>query len=595
MKSDSHINKYSIRLKRVLDKNEEHLFYIFLVGNLIPIYFTPYIGSLDGPKHLQIANIIKELWMGNELFKQYFEFSAFYVGNVLGHYLLAIFRLVFPAWLSEKLLLTFYIVSIATGFRYLIKGINVKPNYVYFFIFPFTYTSLFIMGFYNYSIAFGFLFIATGYYLRHQPNLLPHNIIILILFVLLTYYSHFFVYIFLLTILVFLFLSHNITNLSTVGRNYIPQFFRNLILSVLVVLPSLLLALLYLKLILKNPASDNELQFMDRWLHLKELKVLIGYVGTIELNYTSKLFWILILLNIIIFIQMFLPRNTVKYDHVKNIVANKDTYVWGILVMIFFLLYFIIPNNANAAGNILNRTVIFSLYLWVIWLSIKNMPAIINVLLLIYLAFNMYVMYSFHIEQRKNINCVIENIKAVEEFIPDNSLFLGKNYYNGWLYYHFEAYIGTDKPILNIESKAISPLFAVKWNTKMPQTFLGPYYSHEYTSVSNIPNVAGNNITNYIAIVDKNEFIKNNQNNNIKELIELYYTERKDIDNCLVALYEVSILDEIEAIKSEISNEAQTISRLQTKSYETGVPLNDLLMREAIWYYKLNSQKKVDN
>ncbi|MCK9452476.1 MAG: hypothetical protein M0Q90_12350 [Bacteroidales bacterium] len=528
---------------------------------------------------------MKEIWLGNDLFKMYFEISAPYVGNVSGHYILAILRLFLPARIAEKILLSLYVVLLATGFRYLVKGISKTINFSYLLIFPFTYTFLLMMGFYNYSLAFGFLFFALGYYIRHQDNLRLDKLLILSILVLFTYYSHVFVYGFLLMAIGILFINFHVSTYIKERSFDFRYFFIRLSKVLIAIMPSLILAGFYINLILQHPAGKSALGMFDRWEFLTQMKILVGFVGLEEIPYTQKFFWLLLSLTALSILSIIIRVFNRNFSYVNS--NYNQELVWALLVLVFFALYFFMPNNLNAAGNVLNRILIMALYFLLIWLSIKKMPFIVNFVILLFIAYNSFSIYRIHIKHRQHYDKVITEIKAIEQHIPENSVFLSKNYLEGWVTYHFQTYIGTDSPILNIYSQAISPLFVVKWSETMPQTFVGTNFSHDYTGVSNIPDVSGTVLTDYITIVGKEEFIKGNDDKPLMEAISQYYKEVEDVDNSLVALYKLNIRDEIEEVKSNLSGNQRTIKRLQIKSSETGVPLEDLIMREALWNIKI--------
>lgn len=571
-------------LKAALKGKEKYLFIVFLILNLLPFYFTQYIGSLDGPKHLQIANIMVELWKGNELFQSYFEFSAPYVGNVSGHYLLAIFRLFLPAWMSEKLVLSLYVILLATGFRYLVKGVSKTINYSYFLIFPFTYTFLFMMGFYNYSLAFGFMFFALGYFVRHHTNLNWKKNLILSFLVLLTYYSHIFVYGFLLFSLGILYIKNQLVsqteNASFKFKSVASDFLR----LFLAVLPSLILAGFYVNLILQYPTGDSEGILIERWEFLKQMKILVGFIGVYEIPYTSMIFWLIMgLLGLNIGLILLKVNRFKKYRNDHNF---QNDIVWGVIVVVLFSLYFLMPNNLNAAGNVLNRLLIIALYFLIVWLSIRKIPQILNIFILLFLLFYGISLYGRQIEQRQHYDEIIKEIKQVESNLPENCTFLSKNYYKGWVSYHFQTYIGTGKPIVNVYSQAISPLFAVKWSENRPLTYVGCEFAHDYTAVFTATSATKTMNTEFITVVGKDDFFNESEGNPLMQVIDLYYTERQDLSNDLVVVYELNIQDKVDSIKSIISEDVEVVKDLELKSSELGVPLEELITRQALYHFK---------
>ncbi|PKP50004.1 MAG: hypothetical protein CVT92_14755 [Bacteroidetes bacterium HGW-Bacteroidetes-1] len=566
---------------------ENLLFYLFLLGNLVPLFYSYYVGSLDGPKHLQIANIIKELLSGNELFAKYFELSPIYTANLFGNYFIALLRFIFPAWLSEKILLSFYVILLATGFRYLIYSITEKPNLSYFLIFPFTYTSLFLMGYYNYSIAFGFFFYTVGYYIRNYNNMNILTVCKFMILILLTYYSHFFVYIFLLGVLGALTLNAILFEYKRKGVFELKALVNRISKVILAFSPSLILSFLYLRLILKQPVSE-EGNLINRLADLSELRILIGFVHTEELPMTRFLF--LTLLALVVFTLIVLIS---KYFVKRNNNPNENTFnneklVWSFFVVFFFGLYFLMPNNLNASGNILPRILIFAIYFLLVWLSLTRTPFWINIFIVAAILYYGITNYPIHVKYRQQFDKLIMEIKTIEQELPANCILLSKNYMDNWVMYHFQTYIGTDKPILNLYSQSISPLFAINWSEARPLSFVGAKYAHDFTEVYNLPDAKGTFFSEYIAILGKSEFDNLPETNELKTLLLRDYKVRSDIQNSLLTLYQLDIMDDIEFIMDSITKDQPYFEKLKHKALSTGLALEDVKLREAIWLYDSN-------
>lgn len=561
---------------------EKYFFLILIFANATPLLYTYYIGSLDGPKHIQIANIIKELWMGNPLFDKFFEFSPYYTANVLSHYILAFERLLLPAWLSEKLLLLFYVIMLPIGFRYLVFSLTTQPGWGYFLILPTTYTSLFFLGFYNYSLAYVFLFLSIGYYVRNHRSMNWRKMLILMCLILLTYYSHFFVYGFLMIILGLIFLHHLIFAMvdAPIGKRrlLLIQKIRDILLPAL---PSLIMALAYFDLILRQPTSQEALDF-DRWNYLVGFRMLIGFIIPIELPMTTFLFWVVLAIftYTAVLILIDVKRSRLELP-LKNIIRSNK-FLWTLITLFFFLLYFLMPNSLNAAGNILTRIIIMALYILLIWLSLRKNHYIVNILIVIVILVYAIVNYQKHIFYRMELDKTIVKIKEIEDKIPENSVIACKNYLDSWNAFHFQSYIGTDKPFFNINSLAISPLFAVKWKEERPQTFIGTKFSDAYTYFINVPNASGTFIADFIAITGKSDFEKTPDSDKFKSILIENYQRIAEAGNSVVVLYRLDIEDELIRIQDSLRNDIFTLDHIREVSKKIKVSEDDLMKRKAI-------------
>jgi hypothetical protein len=579
-------------MKRITTKINEHyfhaiLFYVFLAANLTPLFFTYFVGSLDGPKHLQIANIITELWKGNDLFADYFELSPKYTANIFGHYFLASLMMGLPAWLAEKLLLSFYVILLATGLRYLIFSITKKPGYSYFLIFPLTYTSLFLMGYYNYSIAFGFLFFSVGYYIRNYSNMSWLRVIKLMVLILLTYYTHFFVYGFLIFTLGAYTLHDIFICYLKRGKIEMKPIINKLKKLVLAALPTLILSVAYLKLILEQPTSDGGNEF-NRWAYLSEFRILMGFVPSEELPMTRFLFWVILILVLYIAGTLLFKYIRTKQASLNFNVFHFEKLFWGFMVFTFFGFYFLMPNNLNSSGNILPRILIMALYLLLVWLSIYKTNFLVNLSVIVAILYYTSTNYSIHVKYRQQLDKIITELKIIEDVIPSNSIIMNCNYLDSWNMYHFQSYIGIDKPLLNINSKAISPLFSVKWREDRPQTFIGAKYSDSFSSYMNLPNVKGTAFAEYVTVVGKWRFENLSNDDSFKSLILRDYIKCKDVENPIVELYSLRIEEDLQVIMDRIKKDKELVRRFKESEKVTKVPFEDFVLRESIWIYEKN-------
>ncbi|MDC1352957.1 hypothetical protein N8155_01290, partial [Flavobacteriales bacterium] len=142
------------------------------------------------------SNLINELLLNPySNISQYFEFNSALITNFSGHFLLSFFNWFLPAFFAEKVFLVLYALGIPYSLRYLIKQINPTGIGLSYFSFPIIYSTVFLLGFYNFSIALVFFFFALGYWYKHQDNMTKFSRkLILAGLILLTLFSHLFVF-----------------------------------------------------------------------------------------------------------------------------------------------------------------------------------------------------------------------------------------------------------------------------------------------------------------------------------------------------------------------------------------------------------------
>ncbi len=140
-------------------KKEKLLFYTCILLNALPILLFRFFPSMDGPAHLYNANILRQLWLGqSEVLQQWYAVNPALIPNWTSHFLLAVFGLVLPAFLAEKLLLLLYVIGLPLAFRGLVTRLAPGQKVLVYLIFPFVYHYLFCLGFYNLALSIILLF-----------------------------------------------------------------------------------------------------------------------------------------------------------------------------------------------------------------------------------------------------------------------------------------------------------------------------------------------------------------------------------------------------------------------------------------------------
>ncbi|MDP3443683.1 MAG: hypothetical protein Q8T08_12560, partial [Ignavibacteria bacterium] len=376
--------------------------------------------------------------------------------------------------------------------------------------------------------------------------------------ILLTYYSHFFVYGFLVITLGAYTLYNIFICYLKRGWSEIKYDITKVKKLTVAVLPSLILSIAYLKLILEQPVSDGGNEF-NPWTYLSEFRILMGFVPTEELPMTRFLFWFvfaLVLFNAGVLLFKYIR---IKQTNPNFNIFHSEKLFWGFMVFTFFAFYFLMPNNLNSSGNILPRILIMVLYLLLVWLSIYKTHLLINISIIVAILYFSCTNYSIHIKYRQQLDEIIANLKIIEDVIPSNSIIMNSNYLDSWNMYHFQSYIGIDKPLLNINSLAISPLFSVKWHESRPQTFIGAKYSDSFSSYMNLPDVKGTAFAEYVTVVGKWRFENFSDDDSFKSLILRDYIKCKDVENTLVELYSLKIEEDIQVIKDSIKEDQELV------------------------------------
>lgn len=572
--------------------SEKFIFTLFLVGSIVPLFFVRYVPSLDGPKHLFVGQVVKQLWLGNGFFEQFYALNPLYNGNVLGNYLIAFFMLLLPAWLAEKLFLVLYIVVLATGFRQLQIAIAGKASHMGVLVFAFVYTSLFMLGYYNFSLAIGILFFALAFWVRHYKAFTLTKGLVLSTLLLLCYYAHIFVFGFLLLLIGFHILFNYIAAVRQPAA--FRLFLKRAFLAFSMALPALALAFFYVQVIMKYPAAEGSGGgLLDKWNYLAEMRMLVGYSQRLELPVTGLVFWSLVGLVIIGLLWRLKgwyaakkSMNTVFSGHFL-----KPTDFWLLVALLFVLVYFLSPSNLNAAGSVSIRIAILLFYFLLLWIVIQPYPkSVVWMAVVAVLVFGIKQKIT-HTDQLQQFHVYIDEIKSVEKLMLENTLVLTANFSPNWMRYHFRNYLGSDIPLVDVNSPSCSRLFTINWkNQERPFMFVGARSAYYFQGPLSPPQSTSTIIAEFVVVTGHVEFLKKPEDDKVKAIVMRDYEPVHTSYNGHVGLYRFKGLQLIDDIRNNLNNDPASAEGLRRKASELNIPYEEALLRDALWIYDNEKQ-----
>ncbi|MFH1118859.1 MAG: hypothetical protein V1775_03495 [Bacteroidota bacterium] len=563
--------------------SEKKVFLLFLLANLIPVSLTRFIGSLDGPQHLYISNVIVQLLKGNGFYQQFYNVNPPIVGNILGNYFLAFFNLFLQAWVAEKILIITCLVLFVTGFRYLVNSINGKSGYLTLLIFPFSSHTFLMLGYYNFSLAIALLFFALGYWVKYYKILTIRRAIVFFGLLTLTYYAHIFVFAFLLMMVglytTFIFI-HEFIN----GR---PQTFRNFLVragfALACAVPGLVLAYLYLEIIPDIGPSAGADNVFDHWAYLRELNMLAGFDFLIEKKYTKMLFLIIIftILAVLIFRAFRLVKEYRQGEKIGSKIFKVNDF-WFLLASLFLCFFFYFPNQMSIPPRV--SILFFSLL--ILWIALQEFPPKLAFIPLGFVIFIGISLNTIRVSFLIQADIVIREIQSLEKLVPENTLMMTANYSDNWVFYHFRNYLGTEKPLVDLRSPACADVFAVNWtHRKRPFTFVGGKDAAIFTENFNKTGYYPTLIAEYVAIVGYEQLADVDPEDKTKKLLSrdfqlVYVTPTKT-----TALFKFIGWEKVNHNRLYLMKNPEFYKLLTEKAKKFGVPFEDVLLRDAIWSY----------
>ena len=154
-----------------LIENEPLLFWFMTILFLVPIWFSNFLPTQDGPAHLYNSHILKNIFTGipSDVVSGFYDLNSTPTPTWFLHIILAGLQFFFSPLVAEKLVVTILIFSLPTATRFAVGKIDQTMKPLAWLAFPMTYSALFYFGFYSMCFSvpcFLFTFGAVLQYLR---------------------------------------------------------------------------------------------------------------------------------------------------------------------------------------------------------------------------------------------------------------------------------------------------------------------------------------------------------------------------------------------------------------------------------------------
>lgn len=449
--------------------NEKAFFYLLILIGLAPLIFTRYYLTLDGPGHIYNGNIIKELLLGNHVeFTNLFKFNTLPVPNWISHFLFAFLNLIFPDYISEKLVLGSYLVLFPLFFRKIILWFAPENKAFSYLGLLFAHNHLLYLGSYNLVFALVAFFMTTYFILTRVHKVNFRQITILTLLFLLVYFSH--MLILMVTVVVAIFLPIASFKSEKTENGWIVTnwelFYSKLKVILIALLPTLILGCVYiLKVDSLEKAGRIDLKELLNWII--DVRPLLTLCYCTDWKYFTHVLSALFILMAGINVFLLVKTNcSITDKKLKiNIPTPRFSFIWFLFFVAFTILFLIVPN-----ANVLPERLIILVFIFLcFWLATQSYPrwlhyTAIFIIVVIQLTFSFW-----HTRAMRDTSRQIELMKEVTQHVEAGSLLLPFNYAynNNWLHMHSPGYFGSGKPIAVIENYEGSlQWFPVNWKLK---------------------------------------------------------------------------------------------------------------------------------
>lgn len=438
---------------------------------LLPVWLPGPFVTLDGPVHLYNSRLIRNLFLDDELVKQFYRWNTIPEPNWTGHLFLAVTGFVFSSGTALKLLMSGIIVLTASGYRNLIIQSSSNQAWSSWLIFPWLYSFPFLLGFFNYSIGVALFPWFIILWMKDQELQTARNFSLLFILALLIYFSH---------IVVFGLAVIAAACISIRQLNREIRLLRLIFLSA----PFVLLAIVFVFHSGTKGMHDDysRLPLTEQLLNFGCARPLLIYDFEKELPtgfaYASIF---LILIGIAI--------------HQKTV----NRYFRPVLgfVIIVTGLHFVLPDSI-ASGGILTVRLAQCSFLALIWLFACTNPSYMLRRLAAGISVGFTLMFfSMHHDTNRNLSAEASTYIDAASHIPSGSVVLPLNYSTNWLHANFCGFAGAEQHLIMLDNyEANQEHFPLLWQKGFnPETTYGNFAS------SNKPCVNLNDVRKPDAII----------------------------------------------------------------------------------------------
>ncbi|HRZ42843.1 MAG TPA: hypothetical protein P5228_09105 [Bacteroidales bacterium] len=451
-------------------KYEPWLFAILVLAGTMPILLNRYFVTLDGPAHLYNAILIRELLTGDhQEIHNLFVLNDFPVPNWSGHFLMAMFSMVLPAWMAEKIVFLACFTLLPLFFRKLVLHLYPGNTLLTYPIILFAHNQLLYFGFLNMSLGILFMIMTAWLFVRYLNQLTWKNVLIISLLLLMIWFSHIMVFMITLGVLVVLVLitiprkeeGNGSLTFSLTGTG------RKILLIAIAAIPAILLSVLYfIRIDSLEPSNKLPLPELLRWI--VDVRPLLALAYNSKWTpWTNLLFlWFMMAMAGSIWLWF---RNHGPFRG-KNLMRGFSLNIsglWMLVWMAFLLLFLVLPNSI-----LLTERLIYLFYLFfILWLASLKVPRSIALAGVVVVMLVHGILTGLYL---KTVPPLSENATALEKAgkkIENNSLVLTLNYSDHWMFRHISGYLGISDPVAMLNNyEADLVWFPVQWNPKIYQT-----------------------------------------------------------------------------------------------------------------------------
>ncbi|MCH8555778.1 MAG: hypothetical protein LAT76_11510 [Schleiferiaceae bacterium] len=406
--------------------------------------------TYDGPSHLYNSFLLAELLSGeNQLILDHFTANPWWKSNNLGHWLQLILMKFTTPIVAEKLFVILVILMMASALNFWTHNMNSNNNWPLVVILPLLFSDIFFFGFFNFLLGVSGLIAGVGFWFKNRENSLGRkNILIWLGIFLFTYFSHLVAFGFLIVALFIIesyqyFVKRNFTNTQLLGWG-----------------SAAILPLLGAMIQLATPPSNVN----SVWLGFGEIvkRLFTGHVlvafdfreeGAFSISFAF------------VVLALFFFAIVIHFVEKVDALGFKGRAL-GLLVSLFFLLLFVLPDEVSGGGFLIDRLLLLFFSFTILWIGVYFQQRIWFLALaglsslLIFLG-----LFRYHRTVYQDLNQRYQSIELAAESIEEGATVIPVFRDANWYTLHHAKYVGLlSKSLILNNYEAETGYFPLSWN-----------------------------------------------------------------------------------------------------------------------------------
>lgn len=448
-------------MKDQLQKFYPVAFGLCLILALVYIWLPTYFLTGDGPSHAHNARVLMDLLLdrNTELFSPFYYINTEFNPNWLSHIALGLLLQVFPANISEKILLSGYILLMVIGFRSFLKQLAPGKEWLSLLGFLLLFNHPLQMGFYNSGLSVALMWWGLAFYLKWWQHHSFSSFLAAFLLSILVWFTHMSGYMYLLLT------SGCFALIVILGSTPVLRKLQIIAGSIFIHALPLFLSIFYI-------SKNNDLH-IDMSEVVPRMEKLFRMQTLVTLHHTED--YPAMLVGIFLLVLYMTGIGRMFYG--KQAVAGPG---WSYLFLIpgLLLIYFFLPDWMASGGLFNIRTQYITALFFISGLALVQWTSLQRRVILSGTAFLFVWLMAVRFPVIMRASEAEEDYLSLGSQIEQGSTVIPLSFqHNGlrpngrlvadriWLYMHGADYLATEKPLVLLSNyEANAGFFPLKWH-----------------------------------------------------------------------------------------------------------------------------------